>query len=544
MAEYIENVVKQTAKLDWAFPFQRTGAFPLDRSSVFSSYDDAVLYATGGEDSRGLSGSSYIGQPLSVYDENSTTITLYIIDTDRSLKEVGTAPLGDNASIEVIQDKIQLKDFGVGYYAFVPAGQDDEGNLIPSSYNYVEGFKEGLELRIVNNDGQYEIAWYEPNLEALQEINTQLEKMAEEIGKKADTTAVYTKTEVNELIAEAGHIKRKKVNSLDEIDLTASDAENYIYMVLSAENDDGNDTYDEYMVIDGQLERLGSWSVNLDNYITEEELTNNLKDYATTSTVNELAINKLDKKDGYDLVEASEIEKLKSIQANAEPNYIKSVTSDFSVTTAGQLNLNNIPVSKVSNLEELLAKKVDKQTSLYEGKETEWILLSPENQAKLASLTLGDNGDLEVSGKVNADNVEGLGSWITTNRNIVDGLYPEADQDKLATIENGAQKNYITAVNGDQLAVENGTLSILKVPVGSIEGLDSVLPPFSAVSGEFSVTEIDGVKTLNLANSYVKTSTYLTEVGNMNQLIHTVDNSTIVDEINSINLRLQWSDIG
>jgi hypothetical protein len=31
---------------------------------------------------------------------------------------------------------------------------------------------------------------------------------------------------------------------------------------------------------------------------------------------------------------------------------------------------------------------------------------------------------IQVSGKVNADNVEGLGSWITTNRNTIEGLYP------------------------------------------------------------------------------------------------------------------------
>jgi hypothetical protein len=61
MAEYIENVTSQTSKLDWAFPFQRTGAFPLDRSSLFSSIEDAQLYAAGGADSRGLSGSSYVG---------------------------------------------------------------------------------------------------------------------------------------------------------------------------------------------------------------------------------------------------------------------------------------------------------------------------------------------------------------------------------------------------------------------------------------------------------------------------------------------------
>jgi hypothetical protein len=79
MADYILDVMKQTAKLDWAFPFQRTGAFPIDRSSLFSSYDDAVLYATGGEDARGLSGSSYVGQTIAVYSEADKSVTLYVI---------------------------------------------------------------------------------------------------------------------------------------------------------------------------------------------------------------------------------------------------------------------------------------------------------------------------------------------------------------------------------------------------------------------------------------------------------------------------------
>ena len=52
MADYILDVLKETSKLDWAFPFQRTGAFPLDRSSLFSSYEDAELYAQGGTDER------------------------------------------------------------------------------------------------------------------------------------------------------------------------------------------------------------------------------------------------------------------------------------------------------------------------------------------------------------------------------------------------------------------------------------------------------------------------------------------------------------
>ena len=89
MANYTENF---GSKLDWAMPFQRTGAFPIDRSSEFSSYADAVKYAAGNTadpDSRGLCGTSYIGQVITVYENDE--VNLYQIQADRSIKKVGSA---------------------------------------------------------------------------------------------------------------------------------------------------------------------------------------------------------------------------------------------------------------------------------------------------------------------------------------------------------------------------------------------------------------------------------------------------------------------
>ena len=69
MASYQEVF---TSKLDWAMPFQRTGKFPIDRSSIFSSYDDALKYAKQDEsDSRKLGGTSYIGQIITVYGNDA-----------------------------------------------------------------------------------------------------------------------------------------------------------------------------------------------------------------------------------------------------------------------------------------------------------------------------------------------------------------------------------------------------------------------------------------------------------------------------------------
>lgn len=76
-------------------------------------------------------------------------------------------------------------------------------------------------------------------------------------------------TAIDEAIAAADHLKRKIVTSTDDIDLTADDADQYIYMVPKTDSASG-DTYDEYMVINGSLEKVGDWKVDLSDYVTKD----------------------------------------------------------------------------------------------------------------------------------------------------------------------------------------------------------------------------------------------------------------------------------
>lgn len=613
MADYILDVVNQTSKLDWAFPFQRTGAFPLDRSSLFGSLADALAYASGvANDERKLGGTSYVGQPISVYDADTNSVTLYIINPDRSLKEVGSAPLGDNLSIEIVDGKIQLKDFGVGYYAYSPAENDDSGAIVKQAgYNYVEGFKAGLEPRVRLEGENFVIAWYEPSGETVEDVSANLEALSQrvesvedkitdveqdindanaaitglqdELNLKANASNVYTKTEtdskIKEEIDKLDHLKRTTVAGLESIDLTAPDADQYIYMVPNVET--GN--YDEYMVIkyeDGtaELEKVGDWSVDLSGYATTEDLEG-----------------KVDKDSNARLMTNAEGDKLAAIEENAQENYIKSVDTEFSVDEAGQLHLESISQDKVENLSSDLtairddvsytqgqvSKKVDKVagyrlmeeaegeklrkikdliqsvnetnfsvtdegelnlkdidqskvtglSEALEGKVSklntdgrDWTLLSPENQDKLAALIIGDSGDIEVSGKVNADNVEGLASWITTNRDTVPGLLSALNAAKLDSISEGAERNYINSVNTSEFSVTNRNLELVAVDPSKITGLADLL---SAKADQSVVT--------TLQNNVTTLQSELTALG---------DRTTVVErQISDINTRLTWQSL-
>lgn len=106
MNDYILDVASQLGKIDWPGALQRSDAFPLDRSSVFSSLEDAEKYITGETvDERKLGATSYAGQIISVYDGNTKQIRPYLIQIlldaegniiGRSLKEL---LLEDNTSL-------------------------------------------------------------------------------------------------------------------------------------------------------------------------------------------------------------------------------------------------------------------------------------------------------------------------------------------------------------------------------------------------------------------------------------------------------------
>lgn len=90
-----QNIVDK--KMDFQLGFKRADAFALDPSSVFFSKADADLYAAGGADSRGLGGTSYIGQIITVVEND--VVTPYVIKADGTLSAIGGDVAADLSAI-------------------------------------------------------------------------------------------------------------------------------------------------------------------------------------------------------------------------------------------------------------------------------------------------------------------------------------------------------------------------------------------------------------------------------------------------------------
>lgn len=247
---------------------------------------------------------------------------------------------------------------------------------------------------------------------------------------------VYTKTETDELIAKAvanaPHLKRRIVNSVADIQsymATNADAIQYIYMV-PAEKSETHDKYDEYLIIEvegvKQIEKVGSWEIDLSGYATTSDLDL-----------------KVDKEEGSRLLTAAEAEKLANL---ANQGYITSVDTSYFDVSDGMLYFLGAEISDISGLSTALNKRVEK----IEG----WTLLSPDDQEKLNALTVNDEGALELSGKVNASNVQGLTEWMINNSaNCVMGLTQSNFSDEIVT-----KLNYITSVDSAHFTVDNSKL--------------------------------------------------------------------------------------
>ncbi len=273
------------------------------------------------------------------------------------------------------------------------------------------GFEEAPVGTYLTKKSDGTIDWVTIDNSAVESLQNTVSELADIIAGKANANEVYTRDEADLAIAAAvsavDHLKREIVESVQIIEhfkTNPSEAVvNTIYMLKS--NVNGADQYQEFMrfdTTDGAVvfEQIGDTSVDLTNYVTNDNLAD--------------VVNGLTSKDAY------------------------------------------------NELAALVSNKVDKVYSTDEetGEQIPWTLLSPTDKSKLDSLVLSEDGSVGISGTVNASKVEGLADWITAQRDIVPGLLPTNYMEKLESIENNAQENTIETVivNGKEVVLNAKTI--------------------------------------------------------------------------------------
>lgn len=273
------------------------------------------------------------------------------------------------------------------------------------------GFEEAPVGTYLTKKADGTIDWVTIDNSAVESLQNTVSELADIVAGKANANEVYTKDEADLAIAAAvsavDHLKREIVGSVQIIEHFKNNPSeavvNTIYMLKS--NVNGADQYQEFMrfdTTDGAVvfEQIGDTSVDLTNYVTNDNLAD--------------VVNGLTSKDAY------------------------------------------------NELAAIVSNKVDKVYSVDEttGEQIPWTLLSPTDKSKLDSLVLGEDGSVGISGTVNASKVEGLADWITSQRDVVPGLLPTNYLEKLENIENNAQENTIETVivNGKEVVLNAKTI--------------------------------------------------------------------------------------
>ena len=283
---YGEIAAKSLLTLDKSFA--RANGQPLDASEVYYSLAAAEEYAAGAQ--------AYIGQKIVVVENGK--ITHYSVeDAAGTLKELGAATLGDNKTIDLGDNKVlSLHNYEKSFYKYVPASgttaatyeKVNVGDPIEEGSEEKYTWSEGLQPRVVKENDKYVIGWYEPNPTTVEGLDAKITALDGEVGDleldieglntrlgaaasgETVATGVYKYVDdeiksVEEAIGNITHFTTEVVESTDDVV-----AEGVLYLIKD-DKVTGEDKYDEYLYIGGEVVLIGDTTTDLSNYYTKTD---------------------------------------------------------------------------------------------------------------------------------------------------------------------------------------------------------------------------------------------------------------------------------
>lgn len=411
--------------LDFAVAFSRQTAFPLDAKSYFESLELAQAAAATAQEAGSSETVYYFGQTIAVV-ENSVA-TLYVIQPDKTLKEVGgNIAINENVFVKT-DDKLDLLGF---------AGAVAGAQLVKSA------------------DGK--LSWVKPDTTTVEGLSTSVTALEHTVNGYTDDDGVVHEglgTKVSTLETKVGNVYTKS-----EVDAKVSSVMRYkgskdTYAELPSE---GNEIGDVWNVVGADAEnnvRAGdnfAWNgtgwdnlggaVVLDGYATKDDLDG-----------------KVDKVEGSRLMTSAEGEKLAGIATGAEVNVVKSVDeAEFTLDENGKLNIKALSQDKVTGLADALAGKVSTET----GKGLSSNDYTDAEKEKLGAIEAGSQANI-----LEAISIGGTDAPISDKKVDI----PIATAEKLGVVKSSSAKDQI-AVDADGIMSIN-TVSISKIVQAADETL-------------------------------------------------------------------------
>jgi hypothetical protein len=411
--------------LDFAVAFSRQTAFPLDAKSYFESLELAQAAAATAQEAGSSETVYYFGQTIAVV-ENSVA-TLYVIQPDKTLKEVGgNIAINENVFVKS-DDKLDLVGFSSAVAgAQLVKGADGRLSWVKPDTTTVEGLSTSVTAL------EHTVNGYTDDGGVVHEgLGSKVSTLETKVGN------IYTKAEVDAKVSSVMRYKGSK-DTYAELPSEGNEIGD-VWNVVGADAANGVRAGDNFAWNGTGWDNLGG-AVVLDGYATKDDLNG-----------------KVDKVEGSRLMTSAEGEKLAGIATGAEVNVVKSVDDvEFTLDENGKLNIKALGQDKITGLADALAGKVSTET----GKGLSSNDYTDAEKEKLGAIEAGSQANI-----LEAISIGGTDAPISEKKVDI----PVATAEKLGVVKSSSAKDQI-AVGADGIMSIN-TVSLSKIVQAADETL-------------------------------------------------------------------------
>lgn len=247
---------------------------------------------------------------------------------------------------------------------------------------------------------------------------------------EADIANRYTKGETDSAIAtavaNAEHLKRDIVETLPAVD----DADERIIYMVAKEDGEGNQMYDEYMIVNGAFEKVGDTKVDLTPYAKTDDVTAAIKAEADRAVAaeealdekieaNKALLNTVDER-----IATAKQEAVTEAGTNADTKDAEVLrqANAYADSKVAGIDLSQIDANK-TNIEALQKAMTQAQSDLDAVEEK-----AGTNETNIADLTTR-MGAVETKASTNETNISGLTTRMGTAESDIDALEASLAED-------------------------------------------------------------------------------------------------------------------